>query len=107
MSAVGVRLAEEQYLRSPEGDLSLGEREMIETGDLLLEEAEYSGWDKTGRRLMDRVSKMMRRETVKRQKSQERLGRTLTRYRGEAEARRRMALRRWIGEITKRTQLQP
>ncbi len=102
-----VRLAEEQYFLNPEGDLSRGEREMIETGDMLMDEAEYSGWDKTGRRLMDRVSKMIQRETERRQKSQERLGRVLARYRGEAEARRRRALRRWIEEITKRTQIQP
>ena len=102
-----VRLAEEQYLRNPEGDLSRGERDMIDAEGILLAGAEYSGWDRRGRWLMGRVSKMMRRETERRQKSQKRLGRTLTRYRGEAEARRRKALRRWIGEITKRTQLQP
>ena len=102
-----VRLAEEQVLLNPEGDLSRGERDMIDAEGILLAGAEYSGWDRRGRWLMDRVSKMMRRETERRQKSQERLGRTLTRYRGEAEARRRKALRRWIGEITKRTQLQP
>jgi len=102
-----VRLAEEQYLLDPEGDLSRAELELIETDDLMQDVAEYAGWDRRGRWLMDRVSKMMRRETERRRKSQERLGRTLARYRGEAEARRRTALRRWIGEITKRTQLQP
>ena len=56
---------------------------------------------------MERTSKMILRETAREQKKQERLGRLLVRYRGEAEARRRRALQRWIGEITKRTQLQP
>ena len=81
---------------------------MMKQGEgLLLEGAEYAGWDRRGMWLMDRVSKMMRRETMWRLKSQKRLGRVLARYRGEAEARRRRALRRWIEEITKRTQLQP
>ena len=102
-----VRLAEEQYFRNPEGDLSQAELELVETRDLLLGAVEDVGWDKQWERLMERTSKMIMRETVRRQKSQERLGRTLARYRGEAEARRRAALRRWIEEITKRTQLQP
>jgi hypothetical protein len=102
-----VRLAEEQYLRNPEGDLNRAERELIETDDILLWGAEVAGWDKKGLQLRDRASKFMQRDTVRRQNSQERLGRFLARYRGTAEARRRTALRRWIDEITKRTQLQP
>ena len=102
-----VRLAEEQYLRNPEGDLNREEQLMIEESDLLRDVAEEYGWDKKGLQLRDRVSKFMQRDTVKRLKYQERLGRLLARYRGTAEARRRTALRRWIGKITKRTQLQP
>ncbi len=102
-----VRLAEEQYFRNPVGDLSRAEREMIDADDVLLAGAEYAGWDKRGLWLQDRVRKMMHRATVRRLTSQKRLGRLLARYRGEAEARRRTALRHWIGEITKRTQLQP
>jgi hypothetical protein len=100
-----VRLAEEQYLRNPEGDIDRAERELIETDDLIREVAEETGWDKEGLRLQDRVSKFMQRDTVRRQNSQKRLGHLLTRYRGTAEARRRTALRRWIDEITKRTHL--
>jgi hypothetical protein len=101
-----VRLAEEQYFRNPEGDFSRAELDMIETRDILLDGAEHFGWDKEGRRLLGRVSKMLQRWTVRRQKSQKHRGRLLARYRGVAEARRRTALRRWITEITKRTQLQ-
>ena len=101
-----VRLAEEQYFLNPEGDISQGELDMIETRDLLLDTAEEFGWDKQGRRLQVRVSKMLQRDTVRRHKSQALQGRLLARYRGTAEARRRKALRRWIEEITKQTQLQ-
>ncbi len=101
-----VRLAEEQHLTNPEEDFSREERLMIETCDLLHEEAEYAGWDKDGWRLQDRVSKMPQGETMMRHKPQARQGRLLARYRGTAEARRRRALRRWIEEITKRTQFQ-
>ena len=41
-----VRLAEEQYFRNPEGDLSRAELELIETRDLLLDGLEYAGWDR-------------------------------------------------------------
>lgn len=62
------------------------------------------GWDKEGFRLVRRNQEFNFRQARKKRLASERIGRTLARYRASAEARRRTALRRWIAELTKRSQ---
>jgi len=128
-----VRLAEEAYLANPGGDPSEAEQQMREergmirealeeTGlergifgrtrrgrakDIVQSPREYESSTKQGERLFWRVRELEERAARRRMQSASRQGRLLARYRAAAEARRHKALRRWIGEITKRSQLQP
>lgn len=125
-----VRRAEEAFLRNPEGDLSEGEKQLIEDRRMIRNELaevaserkhlggskspfwkaylqtprKYRSWVSAGERLLFRLRKAEERAAGSRLKERQKLGRTLARYRASAEARRHKALRRFAEEITKQSQ---
>jgi hypothetical protein len=99
-----VRGAEETWLDEPEAPCTAAEALLTDIHKRMLDTAAELGRDRAGSAVLRRLDQMSQRSRRMAQCAHETLGRTLARYRASAEAQRRAALRRWIEEITKRSQ---
>ena len=92
-----VQNAEAEYLLNPdpEGRLEQGISEMEHEAETLAECLEIYGEDKKGLRILARIDKLDFKQKHIASVDHIRVMRRLTRYRSEAEAKRRSALKKW------------
>ena len=94
-----VRAAEERWFTSPAAPVDLMDTEIDAILKQLYDAATTFDLDPIDTAIMQvRVTRIQAREHRRRQKSYEKMGRALMRYRAEAEARRGKALARWIDQ---------